>query len=275
MAKRQMTIAAPVRAPEFLTLAERMADASGEVLRRYFRKDLRFDDKADLTPVTAADREVETLLRGMIEAEHPDHGIVGEEFGAVREDADTVWVLDPIDGTGGFVTGKPLFGTLIGCLHKGVPIAGVIDHPALRERWVGGEGVPTTFNGQRVRARPCARIADAMLYATTPHMFVGGDAYAFDALCEAVKRPQYGADCYAYGLLASGFVDLVVEASMKPSDYCALAPVVEAAGGIITDWAGRPLGLKSDGRVIAAGDARIHARALKILSAGRDFGGLG
>lgn len=268
-------MAAPVPVADLLALAERMADASGEILRRCFRKDLRFDDKADSTPVTAADREVEQLLRRMIEKEHPDHGIVGEEFGAVRENADTVWVLDPIDGTGGFVTGKPLFGTLVGCLHNGVPIAGVIDHPALRERWTGGEGVPTTYNGQRARVRPCARTADAMLYATTPHMFVGGDAYAFDALCEAVKGVQYGADCYAYGLLASGFVDLVVEASMKPSDYCALAPVVEAAGGIMTDWEGRALGLKSDGRVIAAGDERIHARALKILATGRDFGGHG
>ncbi len=274
MAERQATVAA-VRVPDLIALAERMADESGEILRRYFRQDLRFDDKPDSTPVTAADREVEKLLRRMIEAAHPDHGIVGEEFGSVREDAETVWVLDPLDGTGGFITDKPLFGTLIGCVHKGLPIAGVIDHPALRERWIGGEGVPTTFNGKRVRVRPCARISDAMLYATTPHMFVGADAYAFDALCEAVKRPQYGADCYAYGLLASGYVDLVVEASMKPCDYCALAPVVEAAGGVMTDWEGRPLGLKSDGRVIAAGDERIHARALKILAVGRDFGGLG
>ena len=274
MAERQATVAA-VRVPELIALAERMADESGDILRRYFRRDLRFDDKADSTPVTAADREVEKTLRRMIEAAYPDHGIVGEEFGALREDAETVWVLDPIDGTGGFITGKPLFGTLIGCIQKGLPVAGIIDHPALRERWIGGEGSPATFNGNRVRVRPCARISDAMLYATTPHMFVGADAYAFDALCDAVKRPQYGADCYAYGILASGFVDLVVEASMKPCDYCALAPVVEAAGGIMTDWEGRPLGLNSDGRVIAAGDERIHARALKILAVGRDFGGLG
>jgi inositol-phosphate phosphatase/L-galactose 1-phosphate phosphatase/histidinol-phosphatase len=257
--------------PELLAFAQRMADESGKILRRYFRNDFAFEDKPDATPVTKADREVEKMLRGMIAAEYPDHGIVGEEFGAVRENAEVVWVLDPIDGTSGFITGKPLFGTLIGCVHKGVPVAGVIDHPALSERWLGGAGTPTTFNGKRVRVRPCARISEAMLYATTPHMFVGGDAYAFEALCEAVKRPQYGADCYAYGLLASGFVDLVVESSMKPSDYCALAPVVAAAGGIITDWEGRPLGLKSDGRVIAAGDARIHARALKILTTGREL----
>jgi inositol-phosphate phosphatase/L-galactose 1-phosphate phosphatase/histidinol-phosphatase len=265
------TLPSPARTEELLALAGRMADASGDILRRYFRKDIRFDDKADLTPVTAADREVEKLLRGMIEDHFPDHGIVGEEFGAVREDAEYVWVLDPIDGTSGFVTGKPLFGTLIGCVHRGAPLFGVIDHPALRERWTGGAGIPTTFNGKRVRVRPCARISDAMLYATTPHMFVGADAYAFEALCEAVKRPQYGADCYAYALLASGFVDLVVEAGMKPCDYCALAPVVQAAGGIMTDWEGRPLTLGSDGRVIAAGDERMHASALKILAAGGEL----
>jgi inositol-phosphate phosphatase/L-galactose 1-phosphate phosphatase/histidinol-phosphatase len=271
MAKPRVTLAASLPVPELLAFAQRMADESGKILRRYFRNDFAFEDKPDATPVTKADREVEKMLRGMIAAEYPDHGIVGEEFGAVRENAEVVWVLDPIDGTSGFITGKPLFGTLIGCVHKGVPVAGVIDHPALSERWLGGAGTPTTFNGKRVRVRPCARISEAMLYATTPHMFVGGDAYAFEALCEAVKRPQYGADCYAYGLLASGFVDLVVESSMKPSDYCALAPVVAAAGGIITDWEGRPLGLKSDGRVIAAGDARIHARALKILTTGREL----
>ena len=271
MADPQIKLAASINVPEILALAGHMADASGVILRRYFRSGIRVDDKPDMTPVTAADREVEKVLRAMIEAQFPDHGIVGEEFPAVREDADTVWVLDPIDGTSGFITGKPLFGTLIGCVQKGLPVAGLIDHPALNERWVGGEGVATTFNGTRARVRRCARISDAMLYATTPHMFVGGDAYAFEALCEAVKRPQYGADCYAYGLLASGFIDLVVEASMKPSDYCALAPVVEAAGGTMTDWDGRPLTLHSDGRVIAAGDARIHARALKILQSGRDL----
>ncbi len=271
MAKPRVSLAAPLAVPDLLALAGRMADESGKLLRRRFRAELGFEDKADSTPVTATDREVEKILRRMIEAEYPRHGIIGEEFAPVREGADYVWVLDPIDGTAGFVTGKPLFGTLIGCVHKGVPLIGVIDHPALSERWAGGRGAPTALNGKRVRTRPCARISEAMLYATTPYMFVGGDAYAFDTLCEAVKRPQFGADCYAYGLLACGFVDLVVEASMKPSDYCALAPVVSAAGGIITDWDGRPLGLKSDGRVIAAGDARIHARALKILATGREL----
>lgn len=259
---------ASVSTEALVGLAERMADASGTVLRGYFRTDIRAYEKADSTPVTIADREVETALREMIEAEFPDHGVVGEEFAPVRRDAPYVWVVDPLDGTSGFITGKPLFGTLIGCVHDGIPILGLIDHPVLRERWIGGEGLPTAFNGERVRVRSCAKLSEAMLYATTPHMFVGADAYAFETLCEAVKRPQYGADCYAYAMLATGFVDLVVEANMKPCDFCALAPVVQAAGGIMTDWQGKPLGLDSDGRVIAAGDERVHTEALKILSAG-------
>jgi inositol-phosphate phosphatase/L-galactose 1-phosphate phosphatase/histidinol-phosphatase len=262
---------APVSTERLIALAHRMADASGSILRSYFRSDIRAYDKADATPVTIADREVESRLREMIEAEFPEHGIVGEEFTALREDASHVWVIDPIDGTSGFITGKPLFGTLIGCVWEGTPLFGLIDHPILGERWVGGAGLPTTCNGERVRVRACAALSEAMLYATTPHMFVGADAYAFENLCEAVKQPQYGADCYAYAMLATGFVDLVVEAGMKPCDFCALAPVVLAAGGIMSDWQGKPLGLESDGRVIAAGDERVHAQALKILSRGEEL----
>lgn len=265
------TIARRICPSEFVDFAHGMADASGPILLRYFRTNIRAEDKADATPVTIADREVESTLRSMIEAEYPDHGVEGEEFGKIRPGAEYVWVIDPIDGTNGFITGKPLFGTLIGCVHNGVPILGLIDHPALGERWIGGAGLPTTFNGKRVRARRCPDLSQAMLYATTPDMFVGADAYAFENLCEGVRNRQYGADCYAYALLATGFVDIVVEASMKPCDYCALAPVVQSAGGIMTDWQGRPLGLHSDGRVVAAGDERIHAQALKIFSAGEEL----
>ncbi len=248
-----------------IAFAERMADASGEVLRRYFRTPVKAEDKPDLSPVTIADRETENVLRAMIEVEFPDHGVIGEEFGASQAEAEYVWTIDPLDGTAGFITGKPLFGTLIGLLHEGIPIFGVIDHPIPGERWTGGAGLPARYNGKRSQTRACADISQAMLYATTPHMFVGADVSAFARLCESVKRPQYGIDCYAYGLLASGFVDLVAEATMKPCDYCALAPVVEAAGGVITDWTGKPLRLDSDGRVLAAGDPRVHAQALAVL----------
>jgi inositol-phosphate phosphatase / L-galactose 1-phosphate phosphatase / histidinol-phosphatase len=249
-----------------LTLAVRLADAARPIAVRYFRSGLAIDRKADTTPVTEADREVERQLRAMIEDAFPDHGILGEEHGAVRLDARSVWVIDPIDGTKGFVTGKPLFGTLIAMLRDGAPLVGVIEVPALGERWVGTEGRPTTFNGRAVTVRACADLRDAWVYSSTPYMFQGADAVAFDRLRAETREPVFGADCYAYGLLANGTIDLVCEAMMHPYDYCALVPVVEGAGGVITDWQGAPLGLRSDGRVLAAGDARAHAAALALLA---------
>ena len=252
----------------FIALAQRMADASGEILRRYFRTAVAAEYKPDQSPVTIADRETEKTLRGMIEAVFPEHGIIGEEFGETRKDAEYVWTLDPLDGTAAFITGKPLFGTLIGLLQQGVPVLGIIDHPMTRERWIGGRGLAATCNDESVKTRACGDISQAMLYATTPHMFSGDAARAFEHLCQAIKHPQYGADCYAYGLLASGFVDLVAEITMKVCDYCALVPVVEAAGGVITDWSGKPLGLTSDGSVLAAGDGQLHEQALAVLGEG-------
>jgi inositol-phosphate phosphatase/L-galactose 1-phosphate phosphatase/histidinol-phosphatase len=258
---------APAPCPDSLVrLAERLADAARPVVMGHFRTGVAVDDKADASPVTAADREVESALRALIAAEHPDHGVLGEEHAATRPDAEYVWVIDPIDGTKSFITGKPLFGTLIALAHRGRPILGVIDHPAVGERWVGAAGRPTLMNGRPVRARTCAGLAEAWLYASSPHMFAGPDVVAFERLRRRIKHALYGADCYAYGLLACGFVDLVAEASMKPYDFCALVPVVEGAGGVITDWRDRPLTVASDGRVLAAGDARTHAAALAALA---------
>lgn len=251
----------------FIALAQILADQSGAVLRRYFRQPLAIDAKADLSPVTIADREVESLVRNRIEAAFPAHGILGEEYGAVRTDAEYVWVIDPIDGTKSFMTGKATFGTLIALTRRGIPILGIIDQPILRERWLGACGQTTTFNGAPIAVRPCPRLADASLYATTPQMFVGPDAAAFERLMKAVKYPLYGADCYAYGLLASGFTDLVCEASLQPYDYCALVPVVEGAGGVMSDWQGRPVTIDTNGRILAASDAALHKLALKLLAA--------
>lgn len=250
----------------FIDLAERLADASGAIIRRYFRTTLEVEDKPDKSPVTVADREAETAIRELIEEAFPDHGIVGEEYGAVRADAKYVWVLDPIDGTKSFITGKPLFGTLIGLLHEGAAVLGLIDQPVLGERWLGARGRPTTLNGRPVHVRPCGELGRAALYATSPHMFEGADKQAFARVRDAVKLPLYGADCYAYGLLACGFADLVVEASLAAYDYCGVVAVIEGAGGVITDWTGAPLGLGSDGRVVAAGDRRSHERALELLA---------
>ena len=252
---------------DFVDHATRMADAVRPVVNGYFRSGLAIHAKADTSPVTAADRECEAAMRRMIERAYPDHGIYGEEHGAVRLDSTYVWVLDPIDGTKSFVTGRPTFGTLIALLRDGEPVVGIIEMSALGERWVGARDRPTTFNGQPVAARACPALSDAWLYATSPEMFKGPDAGAFERLRTRSRAAVYGADCYAYGLLANGTVDLVCEASMQPYDYCAVVPVIAGAGGVVTDWRGKPLGLESDGRVLAAGDAKTHADALAALDA--------
>jgi len=250
----------------FLNFAERLADAARPVSLKYFRSTIGAETKSDASPVTIADRETETRLRQMITEAHPEHGIVGEEFGNLNADADYVWVIDPIDGTQAFITGKPLFGTLIGLYRGGRPLLGVMDMPALGERWSAGQGLPTLFDGAPARVRRCADLADAWLYATSPQMFTEPNFPCFESLRRASRRAVYGAECQAYGLLASGHVDLVCEDTLQLYDYAALIPIVEGAGGVITDWRGNTLGFKSDGTVIAAGDPAMHAAAIEVLN---------
>ena len=244
-----------------------LADAAGEIIRPHFRRPLAVDDKPDLSPVTVADRAAEQAMRSLIESRFPEHGIIGEEFGRVREDAEFVWVLDPIDGTKSFISGVPLFGTLIALTRNRRPILGIIDQPISRERWVGIAERPTTLNGVAVRCRACPALTTATLFATTPDMFKDADVDAFARVSIAVKLTRFGADCYAYGLVAAGFIDLVLEASLEPYDFCAMVPIVEGAGGIATDWRGTALDLASDGRIVVAGDRRIHRAALELIGA--------
>jgi len=250
------------RAREF---AERLCDAARPIVMRYFRTSLAIEAKHDLSPVTIADREAEAALRVMIRESFPDHGIVGEEMGDLDRQAEYVWAIDPIDGTRSFATGKPLFGTLVALLKDGFPVLGVIDMPALNERWIGAKGRPTTFNGAPVKARPCPGLEQAWLYSTSPHLFSETDFASFERLRKRTLSVSYGADCYAYGLIANGTVDLVVEANMGIYDFCALIPVIEGAGGAVTDWDGKPAGLDSDGRIVAAGDRRVLDAALAVL----------
>jgi histidinol phosphatase-like enzyme (inositol monophosphatase family) len=250
-----------------LGFAERLAEASGPILRRYFRSGVAVIDKPDLTPVTIADREVEQTLRGLIAAAYPDHGVIGEEFGADRPDAEHVWVLDPIDGTKSFITGRPLFGTLIALCRAGGPILGVIDHPALKERWIGATGHPTRHNGTVVKARACPSLNRAALFASSPHMFEDGHGEAgFTRVRKAAKLVQYGSDCYHYGLVASGHGDLAIEARLGIYDYLSTVPVVEGAGGRVTDWQGKRPTLASGDRVVAAGDPALHQQVLTLLA---------
>ena len=255
---------------DFAAFVDELAAVSGETIRPFFRSTLSVENKSlsgGFDPVTAADRAAETAMRQLIAARFPDHGIIGEEFGRERDDAEFVWVLDPIDGTKSFISGVPLFGTLIALARHGRPILGVIDQPISRERWIGAAGRPPTLNGNPIRTRACADLAAATVFATSPDMFRGEDAAAFGRVAAPAKLVRFGADCYAYGLVALGLVDCVIEASLKPYDFSAMVPIVEGAGGVATDWQGAPLGLASDGRVIAAGDPRVHRQVLALLGA--------
>ncbi len=250
----------------FTRFAERLADAGREILLSASAQKPRAEVKDDSSPVTAVDRAVEDRLRDMIAREYPDHGIVGEERGAAAPESDHVWVLDPIDGTLAFLAGIPVFGTLIALLRGGVPAIGVIDLPATAERWVGCAGRPTTRNGEAVRARPCAELSTALLSTSNPDFYGAAEFEAFERLKSAVRWTVYGGSCLAYAQIASGRIDLGIDAGLDPVDYCALVPVIRGAGGAITDWQGADLGLHSGKRVLAAGDPHTHARALDLLA---------
>nr|XP_010940121.1 bifunctional phosphatase IMPL2, chloroplastic isoform X2 [Elaeis guineensis] len=244
----------------FMEVANKVADAAGEVLRKYFRQSFEILDKEDLSPVTIADRDAEESMVSILLENFPSHAIFGEENGwrCKEKWTDYVWVLDPIDGTKSFITGKPLFGTLIALLHKGKPIIGIIDQPVLRERWIGMDGRRTTLNGREVSTRTCSKISQAYLYTTSPHLFSGDAEEAFVRVRNKVKVPLYGCDCYAYALLASGFVDLVVESGLKPYDFLSLVPVIEGAGGSITDWKGDKLHWEASPESRPASMAFLH-----------------
>ena len=250
----------------YVDLAERLAEVSGVIICRYFRSLPKIDEKADATPVTVADREAEMAMRKIIHAECPDHGIVGEEGGSITKKTRFVWVLDPIDGTKNYASGSYHFGTLISLLENDSYVLGIIDQPVLKERWLGVKGAPTTFNGKAVQTRSCDALANAWMYSTSPKMFELDNHEKFERLTKQVKNSLFGTDCIGYGLLASGLTDIVCEAQMKPWDYAAHVPIIEGAGGVISDWEGNALTLSSEGTVLACGDKRIHNAALRVLS---------
>ncbi|MBV1916803.1 MAG: histidinol-phosphatase [Sphingomonadaceae bacterium] len=244
-----------------IAVAERLADAAGEAIRPHFRSGISSERKDDASPVTAADRAAEEAMRRILKAEYPRDTIIGEEFGTEEGDSGRTWVLDPIDGTVSFLGGRPIFGTLVALLVEGFPVLGVIDQPILGERWLGASGRPTLFNGSEVRSRNCRQLSDAMLATTGPHYFDDHEGSHFMALAARTdhRRMMMGGDCYNYGLLASGHVDIVCEAGLKIHDWAALVPVVEGAGGTMCDWNGEPLHAASSGDVLALGDpARLE-----------------
>lgn len=250
-----------------IILMQRLADAARSVIAPYFRNLPDVDRKADLSPVTAADKGAETAMRAILERDRPGDGIIGEEFAPRRAQSGRVWVLDPIDGTRGFIAGRPLYGTLIGLIEDGRPVLGMIDSGAAGDRWLGClVGKPfTQLNGRPVRARSCARLADAHGATTGPNLFSASGHAAFQRIANASRDMLLGGDCHNYGLLATGGLDYVMEEGLKIHDWAALVPVVLGAGGVMTDWSGQPLNIHSEGRVFAAGDPHVHADALERI----------
>ncbi len=251
-----------------IALAQRLADAARLAILPHFRSGDAAERKDDATPVTLADRAAEEAMRRLLEAEAPHDAVHGEEFGATAGTSGRTWVLDPIDGTTGFLAGRPLFGTLIALVVEGWPVLGVIDQPVLKERWLGVTGRPTTLNGAPARTRACRVLADAAIATTGPHYFDQHDGDHFMALAAKTdhRRMVMGGDCYNYAMLASGHLDLVCEAGLKLHDFAALVPVIEGAGGTMCDWNGEPLHAGSDGHVLALGDPARLEDAVEALA---------
>ncbi|MEM9156110.1 MAG: inositol monophosphatase family protein [Cyanobacteria bacterium P01_F01_bin.33] len=256
---------ATVTATPFVEAIALMADASRDIVKRAALQFAQPITKSDGSPVTEFDREVERALRAIVAARFPDHGIIGEEYGSDKTDAEYVWIFDPIDGTKQFITGIPEYGTLIALAHHGIPILGVIDCPATGDRWMGGVDVPATRNGLSIKTRACNRL-DSAIFKTS-----GPGAHNFEpygtlmALAKAARFTVYGGGCFAFGLLAEGRIDFASDAGHNVYDFAAPAAVVQAAGGIVTDWQGQPLSIHSNGNFLMAGDRSVHAIALNVL----------
>ncbi len=260
----------PNELSDLLRFVDELADAAAKVTMPHFRSVLAVDNKAGLhayDPVTIADQGAEEAIRALINARYPEHGIYGEEHGYEVGTSGLTWVIDPIDGTRAFITGSPLWGTLI-ALHDGQkPILGIMDQPFTRERFSGssrGAELRAPTGSGALRVRPCAELGQARLQCTTPDLFKGAERDAFFSIADRVQLRRYGGDCYAYALLALGQIDLVIESGLQPYDIQALIPIIEAAGGVVTTWSGGDAG--NGGQILVAGDRRLHAQALELLA---------
>jgi myo-inositol-1(or 4)-monophosphatase len=252
-----------------IAFAQRLADAAGETIRPFFRQRIGIDDKGAakgsiFDPVTEADRSAERAIRAVIERERPEDGILGEEYGEKPGTSGRRWVLDPVDGTRAFINGRHEWGSLIALEEEGRPVLGIIDQPVLRERFVG-VNAGATFNGAAIRVRDCAGIEEAVLCCTHPYAYyTAEERAAFRRVSGAVRMSRFGGDCYVFAMLAMGFCDLVVESSFHRWDVAALIPLIEGAGGIITDWKGGDP--SAGGQCLASGDRRTHAAAIALLA---------
>ncbi len=253
-------MSAPDLAPD-IEFAHHLADLARETIRPYFRGHFLLEQKSDLSPVTQADQATERILRHAIETHFPEDGIMGEEFGPKPSRNQRTWVLDPIDGTKSFVVGRPTFGTLIALCHDNQPVLGVIDQPILKERWIGAHGKPTLFQNQPVRTATCHDMVSARCSSTSPLQI----PHLWENLYKRTRMMVWGGDCYSYGLMANGGMDIVIESGMKPYDFCALIPIIHGAGGRMCDWQGKDLTSESLGECLAVGDRTLMPEIVDFL----------
>ncbi len=252
---------------EIIKFVNELLDQTGVIALDYFRNTRNLSLKGDHSPVTRADQEIEELIRTSIQAKYPTHNIVGEEYEDVRSTSDITWFIDPIDGTRSFVAGKHDFGTLIGLMHGDNLIGGVIDCPALKERWISFDNDLTTVNGVKTICQSVQNLDDALMATTSSHEFGMKKWRAYQSLEESVKVTTTGSDCYNYGLLASGYLDLIAERLTAPYDYLPLVKIIEGAGGVITDWEGnRLVDNQKNVYVLAAASKELHQLALDKLT---------
>ncbi len=255
---------------ELINFANHLADLSSNIAHKYFRKEINEQKKHDDSPVTIADQEIEGILRKEISKKYPKHGIIAEEYKDINLDADFKWVIDPIDGTSSFIIGKPVFTTLISLTYKNKPILGLINQPINNERWLGIKDRKTIFNDSEVSVRKSGLVENSVLCTTSPVFFKGKNLEIFNKITAKTLYQEYGGvfyggDSYLFGLMASGLMDIIIDTGLKNYDYCALIPIINGAGGIITDWQGKEVDINSSGQILACGDKKVHDQLLKII----------
>tara|TARA_Y100000741_G_C18141201_1_gene513206 strand:+ start:24 stop:800 length:777 start_codon:yes stop_codon:yes gene_type:complete len=251
---------------EFVSFANLLADLASKKSMEYFRKKLNVENKDDESPVTIADKETEEIIRDEIRKNYPNHGILGEEYESENLDSEFIWVIDPIDGTRSYIAGHKDFGNLISLLHNNKPVIGIINCPAHNERWVGIENTKTTCNGKEVLTSDINKIENAYLFTSGIYFYEPVFRKGFETIKNKSKYFRLGGDCYMYGMLTSGLIDIVIEDTLKAHDYMALINVVEGASGKITDRYGKPITLQSDGSLIASSSSELHDEIIKIIN---------
>ena len=252
---------------EFVLFANYLSDESAKIIKKYFRKKLDIENKEDESPVTIADKETELRIRKLILDKYPNHGILGEEFENNNIQSEYLWVIDPIDGTRSFIAGHKDFGTLIALLHNNKPIVGIINCPMHDERWVGITGKQTTMNGKKVNTSDKNTLNQSYLSTTGLYMFENDNfKIGFEKILNKTRYYRFGGDCYNYGMVASGYIDIVIENMLKVHDYMALIPIIEGAGGKITDKFGKMIKLDSDGSVVVSASEKLHTKLIDIIN---------